>query len=405
MTVYNYTVVTALGKEVRGNIEGETIEQAAAKLKAEGNILVSISEQNLMSKDINIGFLEKKPKARDLSVFCRQFVSIIDAGVPVISALEMLGEQTENRMLRGAIVETKQRIEKGESLTSAMAEHRRIFSDMFITMVEAGEASGSLSISFTRMAAQFEKEARLKAMMKKATIYPAVVASVAVVVIIGMLTFVVPTFESMFADLGTEMPLLTRMVMESSHFLVSKWYIILILVILVIFAGKTFAKSQGGKYFWGRLALKVPLFRSLIIKSESSRFARTLSTLMAAGIPLINCLDITSGMMSNIFFKEAVQDAKDEVALGTNLSEPLKEGKVFPPLVHHMIRIGEESGNTEAMLDKLADYYDEEVENATQALMAALEPLIIVVLAVIVGTIIFAVIMPMAAMYDGLDAL
>lgn len=405
LPTYQYIVSTKAGKELKGAITADTREHAVQKIKEEGNLLISITEQGILNKELEISFLQKKPKPRDMSVFCRQFVSITEAGVPVISALEMLCEQTENKVLRRALEETKLSIEKGETLADAMRRNKKVFPNLFITMVEAGEASGSLAISFTRMADQFEKEARLKAMMKKATVYPAAVGIVAVVVVIGMLTFVIPTFEDMFAQLGTELPALTRMVMGASRFLIERWYLFAAVVAGLIFGTRVFAASNTGKHLLGKLAMKVPLLGKVTVKGASSRFARTLSTLLAAGIPLIQSLDITAGTMTNIWFREALLDAKDDVSMGSTLSEPLGKGKLFPPLVHHMLKIGEESGNAESMLTKLADYYDEEVEMSTQTLMAAMEPLIIVVLAAIVGTIVISIVLPMAQMYVGLDSL
>jgi type IV pilus assembly protein PilC len=390
------------GKDRKGSIVAETKEKARDLLKSEGLMTLSVSEQNMMTKDLNLN-IGGKPKARDMSIFCRQFVSIVSAGVTIIDAMEMLSEQTENKILRKAISETKVAVEKGESLADAMRVNKKVFSDIFITMVEAGEASGSLEVSFSRMADQFEKEAKLKALIRKASIYPSVVAFVAVGVVIAMLTFVVPTFQQMFEDLGTTLPAITQVVVNMSKFMQKYWYVVIgVIAGLVIFI-KYFQTTDAGKRFLGKLAMKAPLFGKLTVKTASSRLARTLSTLLAAGLPLIDALDITSNVMTNIFFKEAIADAKEDVTMGTTLSEPLYRGRLFPPLVCHMLKIGEESGSIESMLDKLADYYDDEVEVATQSLMAALEPAIIIFLAGIVGTIIIAILMPMAQMYSGLE--
>jgi type IV pilus assembly protein PilC len=365
---------------------------------------LTISEQSLMTRDININ-IGGKPKARDMSIFCRQFVSIVAAGVTIIDAMEMLSEQTENKILKKAILETKVAVEKGESLADAMRLNRQVFTDIFITMVEAGEASGSLEVSFSRMASQFEKEAKLKALVKKASIYPSVVAIVAVVVVIAMLTFIVPTFEQMFRDLGTTLPALTQAIVDMSGFMQKYWYIVIGVIVGLVVLIKYFKSTVAGKRFIGKLAMKAPLFGKLTVKTASSRFARTLSTLLAAGLPLIDALEITSNVMTNIFFKEAIAEAKEDVTMGTSLSEPLLRSKLFPSLVCHMLKIGEESGNIEAMLDKLADYYEDEVEVATQSLMAALEPMIIILLAGIIGTIVIAILMPMTQMYSGLQNL
>jgi type IV pilus assembly protein PilC len=404
MAAYNYTAIDKTGKEKKGALEADTKEKARDLLKADGLTALTVSEQSLMTRDINLN-IGGKPKPRDMSIFCRQFVSIVGAGVTIIDAMEMLSEQTENKILKKAIFEAKVAVEKGESLANAMRKNAKVFTDMFITMVEAGEASGSLEISFARMATQFEKEAKLKALVKKASIYPSVVAVVAVVVVFAMLTFVVPTFQQMFNDLGTELPAITQLVVNMSGFMQRFWYLIALGIVLLVLLVRYFKTTDAGRRFFGRLSLKAPLFGKLTVKTAASRLARTLSTLMASGLPLIDALEITASTMTNIFFREAVIDAKDDVVMGTTLSEPLRRGKLFPALVCHMLKIGEESGNMEAMLDKLADYYDEEVEVTTQSLMAALEPAIIIFLAVVIGGIILAIIMPMAQMYGGLENL
>lgn len=405
MPIYGYRAADVSGKEQRGTLSAESPEKVAIALRKEKLTPISIAEQNAMSRDLSFGFLQKKPKARDLAVFCRQFVSIVNAGVPVISALEMLTDQTENKMLRSAIGETKRSIETGTSLADAMRSHPQVFSEMFITLVAAGEASGSLENSFSRMAEQFEKDAHIKGLVKKASIYPIVVACVAVGVVIGMLIFVIPTFQSMFDQLGAKLPGITLAVIGASKFMQSYWYIVFALIAALVIGLKQFNKTDAGKRLTGKLAMKLPIVKNLSVKTACSRFARTLSTMLAAGLPLIDALDIVASTMTNIWFREALLDAKDSVSVGAPLSEPLRDAGIFPPLVHHMVGIGEETGGTEEMLGKLADYYDEEVEAATQQMMAAIEPLIIVLLAVIVGTIVLSIVLPMATMYSSLDSL
>jgi len=402
---FNYDVADRTGKETRGSIEADSKEKALTDLRQKGLTVISMAEQSALSRDVSLSIFQKKPKPRDLSVFCRQFVSIIDAGVSVIQALEMLAEQTQNKVLQKAISETKRSIERGESLADAMRPNKKVFSDIFITMVEAGEASGSLDVSFARMAEQFEKEAHLKGLVKKASVYPAVVGTVAVVVIIALMTFVIPRFQSMFDSIGTSLPWATMAVINISHFFQNYIVYLLIGVIALVVALKNYAKTDSGKHVFGKFALKLPFTKDLTVKTASSRMSRTLSTLLAAGIPLINAIEITANTMDNVYFKEALMEARDSVAMGTTLAEPLQRCGLFPPLVYHMVNIGEETGGVDKMLTKLADYYDEEVEIATQSLMAALEPAIIIVLAVVVGFIVIAVVLAMAKMYQGLDSL
>ena len=403
MTIYDYVAVDRLGKEKKGSMEGETPEKVGARLKIEGLIPVSIKEQTLLSRDIEIPFLKRKIKPRDMSVFCRQFVSIIGAGVTIVDALQMLFEQTENVRLKNAIRETKVGIEKGESLADSMRPHEDVYTPMLITLVEAGEASGSLDISFTRMAEQYEKDAKLKSMMRKSMIYPAIVGVVSIAVIIVLLTVVVPNFMSMFSQIDGEMPALTLAIVAMSDFTGKFWYIILLVVLAIIIGFHYFGKTEQGKYFFGKIAIKLPLFGKLNVKIASARFARTMSTLTAAGLNMIDSLEISANSMTNIYFKDALMKAKDDVSQGTPLSQPLQESGLFPPMVYHMTGIGEETGNLDEMLRKLADYYDEEVEITAQSVMAAVEPLIIVVLAVIVLIVLLAVFLPMVNLYEALD--
>lgn len=405
LPTYSYLAIDKEGKEKKGTVNSSSKDEATEWLKQSGLVTVSLVDSLAISKEINLKFFEKKPKPREMAVFCRQFVSILSAGVNIIATLEMLGEQTENKCLSRVIWETRAEVEKGESLAGAMWVNRNIYTDIFITMVEAGEASGSLDVSFTRMAEQFEKDAALRANMKKATIYPASIAFVAVAVIALLLVFVIPTFDEMFADLETDIPALTVAVIAASNFLLSYWYIVLIAIALLIIVIVNASKSKSGKYFLGKITIRLPLFGNLTVKTACARMARTLSTLIAAGIPMIEAIDITAATMTNVYFRDALLAAKEEVAMGNNLSEPIQRSSLFPPLVHHMLKIGENTGGIEGMLTKLADYYDDEVKNATQALMAAMEPIIIIAMAGIVGTLVISVLLPMAEMYNALDAM
>lgn len=401
MATFTYTAVDKLGKTKRGNIDATSNEKALVALKAEGLVPVKVQEASVFNKDVQIG--TKKTTAKDLSVFCNQFESILNAGVPVIDALGMLSEQTENKEFAKAIIEVKNSVERGESLGGAMAARRDVFPTMLVSMVQAGEASGSLEVSLNRMAIQFEKDTKLKATVKKALTYPAVVLVVMIAVVIVLLVFVIPTFMNMFADMDIEMPKLTLFVMGASNFVQKNIIIIIAVVILAVIAWKTFMSTMTGKLAIGKFTIWCPLTKNFVIKTASARLARTLSTLTAAGISMIDALEITSKTMSNVILRMAVVDAKEEVKKGMPLSEPLRKSGVFPPMLIHMTKIGENTGDMESMLTKMADYYDEEVENATAQLMSMLEPMITVVMAGLVGVIVGAVLMPMVALYDGLE--
>lgn len=404
MPTFSYVAMDKSGKKKKGTMEAPSTERVENQLKAEGMTPLTVKEATLLDKDINlqIGDLVSK---RDLSVFCRQMVSLLKAGVPLVESIGMLGEQSENKHLKKALEDVRATVAKGESLASAMNEHKNIFPNMLINLIEAGEASGSMEISFERTATQFEKDAKISGAVKKAMIYPIVVVIVTIVVVIILLTFVVPTFADMFEDMGTTLPAITVAVMNVSEFIQSYWYLLLIIAAGLIVGYRMYAVSDSGRHTIDMIMIKAPLIGNLTTKSSAAKFARTLSTLTSAGISLMEALDITAKNMSNIHFKEAVIDARDEVAKGVTLSEPIKRSGVFPVMICNMIRIGEDTGDLEGMLDRSADYFEEETELATESLMAAMEPLIIIVLAVVCGTIIGSVMAPMAQMYSDLNNL
>ena len=404
MPGFSYVAVDKRGKEKRGSLEAETRERALEQLKAEGLIPVSVREQGALNKEIDFSS-GKKVKPRDLSVFCRQFVSITQAGVPMKEALQMLSEQTENKWLKRAISEVLLNVEKGNTLADSMRSQPDIFPPMLVNMVEAGEQSGSLEMAFSRMAVHFEKEAKLKATIKKATIYPIILVIAAIGVIAVMLLFVIPIFIDMFADLDIEMPAITMFVMNSSKWMTSHWYVVLAIIVGVVVAYKLIYKTTQGRLTIDRIKMKMPLFGKLTVKTACSQFARTMSTLLMSGISTIDALETTSKIVNNIHYTNAMLKAREEVMKGVPLSEPLEASGIFPPMVYHMTGIGEETGNVEEMLEKMADYYDEEVEMTTQSVLAAMEPIIILFMALIIGTLVIAVISPIASMYSGLDNL
>ena len=403
MPGYFYIVADKAGKEKRGKMEANNRDAAKELLKKDGYVILSLEEQS-QQFDMNFTF-GRKLKPRDLSVFCRQFVSILESGVAMKEALAMLEEQTENKTLKKSIAEVLTNIEKGNSLADAMRGESHVFPPMLINMVEAGESSGNLEMAFSRMAEQFEKEAKLKATVRKATVYPIVLIFACIGVIGVMLLYVIPIFIDMFKEIDMEMPAFTMFVMGLSEWAGTHVYIIVGVAVAIFAAYQAYYRTEGGRKNIDKIKMKMPLFGQLVVKSNCSRFARTASTLLAAGVPMIDCLDIVSRIVNNIHYSMAIQNAREEVMKGIPLSEPLRGAGIFPPMVYHMTGIGEETGNIEQMLNKLADYYDEEVEQTTQQVMALLEPLIIIVLALIVGVIVMAVIMPMGAMYTGLDNL
>lgn len=404
METFSYKAVNSAGKDVKGSVEAESKEEAARKIKEQGLVPVSVGKQGALDKDINIPiFKGKKIPARDMSVFCRQFASILKAGVSVINALEMLAEQTENKKLKQAIVETQANVEKGESLSDSM-RHNDAFPSILIDMVRAGEASGSLENSLTRMAVQFEKDAKLNGIVKKAMMYPIVLICVMIGVVIVMLTFVIPSFMTMFEDLDSELPVTTKAILAMSNSLKNYWYIYIIVVVGIVVGIQMYKRTDDGRHNLDKLKLKIPVFGLLQTKSACASFARTMSTLLQAGMPMIDALEISASTMKNVLFYDGLQKVKNGVSLGLPLSNQLKSTGLFPAMVVHMVGIGEETGNVEEMLTNSATYYEEEVEVQTQTLTSLMEPIIIVLMAFVVVLLIMAIYQPMIQLYNTLGS-
>ena len=319
MAVYGYEVIDKSGKITKGSINADSIEMAKMDLKRQGLTLVKIVEQTALTRDINIDF-GSKPTARDLSVFCRQFVSMTRAGVTIVEAMKMLCEQTENKSLKKALEEVRVSMEKGESLADSLAQHPKIFPGIMVNMVAAGEASGSLDKSLDRVATQLERNSKTQALVKKAMIYPIVLLVVAIAVVIVMLVYVIPQYSDMFTTLDTELPAITVMTLAASEFIQRKWYLILAVVVGGVMGIKAFAGTNAGKHVFGKMAISLPGIKDLTIKSAASSMARTMSTLMAAGVPMIEAVEIVSSTMGNVWFKEALLMARDQIALGDRKS-------------------------------------------------------------------------------------
>ncbi|MEE1100390.1 MAG: type II secretion system F family protein [Agathobacter sp.] len=404
MADFTYQVIDASGKEKKGNIKAEDENDAKRKLKNEGYMVISLTKATALTKEISFE-IGGKISPRDLSVFSRQFVSMVNAGVTILDTLEMLGEQTENKTMAKAIKGVYGDIQKGETLSDGLRNYPKVFPKIMISMVAAGEASGKIDVAFERMANHFEKSAKMNGMLKKAAVYPIMVTIVALVVVVVMLVKVIPSYQDMFNDMGTELPKITQIVVEMSHFVTGYWFIILAIIIAAVIGIKAFSKTIPGQQLFGTISRKLPVFGNLVVKTASSNFARTLSTLIYSGLPMIEALAITANTMTNYWYKQALQEAKDEVSKGVPLSEPIIASGLFPPMVGHMTKIGEETGDLEGMLNRMSEYYDEEVEMATQTVMAAMEPMIIMVLAVVVGGIVAAIMAPMLSMYTSMDSL
>lgn len=402
LATFNYVAIEANGKQKKGTIEASNVEAAKNSLKAEGLIPVSVDLPNAFNKEISFS-IGKKVKSKDLSIFCKQFESILHAGVTVIQALQMITDQVENKHLKKALDNTRILVEKGETLADAMRAQEGIFPDILLNMVEAGEASGSLEVSFRRMAEQFEKDNKTTGMIKQAMIYPCVLLVVVIGVVALMLMYVIPQFKETLEGAGTSLPAITILVMNMSNFLIKRWWIVVVVVAALAVTFRFWAKTETGALVIGRTILKIPLVGDLSVKSAAARLARTLSTLMASGIPMVEAIEIVTKVMSNRIIQKVMEEARGDVERGTPLSQPLAASGVFPPLLYNMAAIGEETGNMEEMLEHAADFYEEEVEAATKAVTAIMEPVIIVLMAGIVVPIMLAIMAPMMSMYSAAE--
>ena len=402
MPVYNYKAVNRSGKTVKDSLDAASLDSAKSSLRSAGYTILDIREQNALNKDIELPFLNN-PTSKDMALFCRQFLSILKAGVPIATVLSMLSQQTEKPKLTAAIRDMQSNVSKGETLASSMRRQDKVFPSMLVNMVAAGEESGNLESSFSQMEVYFERLKRTKSKVVKVMIYPCVVLAVMVVVLIVMMTKIIPMFLKSFEDMGAELPFLTRCVMAVSDWFVAWWWaLILGIVGLVVFC-ILFKKTDRGKHFFGWLARKIPVVKNLTVKSACATFARTMSILLGSGLTLMEALDLTADNMSNIYYKEAIQTIRARISDGWPLATSMKETGLFPPMICNMVAIGEETGDLQDMLAKVADYYDEEVTDATDRLTALIEPCIIIVLAVFVAIIVFSIFLPMMNMTKAYD--
>ena len=402
MPTYSYIAVNRMGKQVKDSVEASSVETAKNSLRAAGYTILEIKELGALNKDIELPFLGN-PSAKDMAIFCRQFQSILRAGVPVSQVLSMLGQQTENKKLAVAIRDMQASIEKGETLAGSMRKHPKIFSGMLINMIAAGEESGNLEESFRQMEVWFDKAKKTKAAVGKAMVYPCVLIAVMIVVLIVMMVKIIPSFMKTFEEMNMELPLPTQWVMAASNWFVDWWWAVVIGLVVLVIGGFLFNKTNKGKHFFGWLTRKIPVVKGLVIRSACATFCRTLSLLLGSGLSLTDSLDMVAMNMSNIYFREAVQTVRAMVSEGWSINGSMRDTGLFPPMVYNLTGIGEETGDLQGMLDKTAEYYDDEVEDSTQKLLSLMEPAIMLFLAVFVVILVLAIFLPMLNMTKAYD--
>lgn len=400
MPIYIYHAKSITGRNIKGTLEANDKSTVLSTLKEKGYYPVHIVEQGLLQKEISVSLIQTV-KIKDIAIFCRQFATIINAGVSVLSCLDILRLQTENKKLKEVIEKVYASVQKGSTLSSAMREHK-VFPSILLNMIEAGEMSGTLDAALERMALHFEKENRISQKVKSAMTYPIIVAFVATIVILVLITFVVPTFVGMFEGMGIELPATTKALLTFSNFIKTRWYAILGGGIGFILLLKYFLATAGGRNIIDNVKLKLPIFGSVHKKVISSRFTRTLSTLLASGLPLLTALEIVAKVVDNYVVAKGLEKAKQEISRGVSLAQPIAQIKAFPPMVTHMVQIGEDTGALESILEKTADFYDTEVETAIEQMTTLLEPLIMIIMGVIVAFIVLSIVQPMFSMYGGI---
>jgi type IV pilus assembly protein PilC len=398
MAAYTYSAINAQGIELTGNIHAPDRDAAREQLRVRGLLAQQLIEQPATGEQgVRTAFKKIKPKS--LQVFSRQFATMIDAGLSVVSALVILEQQTEDKYLAVVIQELRADVEGGLLLSQAMSRHPKIFSRLYIAMVEAGEAAGILDQVLDRVAFQIEKETAIKRRVKGAMIYPTMVLIFATLVLIGMLMFLVPVFVKIFQDLGGQLPTLTQWVVNVSEFLRGNYYFVFPAIAVAFFGLRKAKRTEQGRRVWDRMKLKIPMkIGAVVLKVTMARFSRTLSTLIAAGVDIIKALEITGQTAGNWVVEEALADVREKVQEGIPIAQPLAENPIFPPMVSHMIKIGEETGELEKMLGKVADFYEEEVDASISSLTSIIEPLMMIGVGCMVGVIIISMYLPMFKM-------
>jgi len=393
MPNFNYTALDDRGKKISGSYNTSSISDVIGMLKNKKYIPVDIKQKGI-KKDISILDSFSRIKIKDLAVFCRQFQVMLSAGVAIVNSLDILQAQTDNKKFKEVILDLHEQIQKGSTFSEALEQHTDVFPEIMTSMVEAGEVSGNLDVIMERLSIHFEKEFKINNKIKSAMVYPVILTVVIIAVVSFLLIFVMPTFISMFEGSGVPLPAPTIALLNISKFLRTRWYIVVGIIGLILFVYNRLSKEQNIRIKKDKLKLKIPVVKNVQIKVASARFTRTLSTLLGSGVELMKSMEIVSKVTGNEYISNILIEVKEDLRKGGTLSEPLSRYGIFPPMIPAMVNIGEESGAIEEVLDKTANFYDEEVDTAIQKLTTMVEPVMIIVMSVIVGFIVIAMMLP-----------
>ncbi len=387
------------GGKTQGTINAASRREAMVKLKDDGIRVIEMNEvpETLMTMDITLG---NPVKLEHFVIYLRQFATLLKAGVTIVEATEILAFQTESKGLKKALMEIEQELREGNQFSEAISKHKKVFSPMFINMVKAGEVSGNMDETLENLAEDFEKQHYTRQKIVSALTYPAVIGILAIGAVIFLLVSVVPTFVTMFADMGAELPGITKFVLASSEFMQKFWWLLLLVVIVIVLFFMYIKKNKQTKYYLDYALLKMPIFGKMMQKAALARMMRTLSTLFASSVPILQAMSIVEKVVENEVISKVIRQSRDSLEKGRSMTEPMSSHWAFPPLVTQMISIGEETGALDAMLSKIAEFYEKEVEQVTDRLKSLIEPIMIVLLAGIVGVIVLSIMMPMFSMFD-----
>src|SRR5688572_20181987 len=397
MAMYSYTARSPSGDITQGEMDVKSREEVVSYLRKNRLVPVKVEEKKGTSGGFSFG---TGVQTRDIVIFTRQFATMITSGLPLVQSLDILAKQSENKSLRKVIEQVLYDVESGNTLADAMGSHPKVYTELYKNMVAAGEAGGILDTILLRLATFLEKADALKRKIKGAMVYPGVIMTVAVGAVAILLIFVIPTFQEMFAASGVPLPAPTQFVIYLSELLQARWWAILLAIAMIAVLIQRYYKTSNGQLVIDRLMLNVPVFGPLQRKTAIARFTRTLGTLVASGVSILDGLEITARTAGNRVIHDAIMESRTSIAGGETISEPLKKSGVFPPMVVQMINVGEQTGGLDEMLTKIADFYDEEVDAAVAALLAAMEPLMIVFLGVVVGGMIIAMYLPIFDMIN-----
>jgi len=401
MSTYAFKAIDLAGIKASGEVEADSKQAVSDQLKQRGLIVLDIADKHA-SRQIELGFA-KRVKAAELATFSRQLATMIVSGMSILRSLYVLEEQTESKFLKETIVSVRKDVEAGLSLSDAMARHPKVFNPLFVAMTQAGEMGGLLEDALLRVADQLQKDASLRRQIRSAMIYPILVITFAVGVMMALVAFLVPVFENVFKQFGGKLPAITQVSVALSHAVVGYWWLMFGLFAAAVIAFLKWKKSSWGRPQWDRFRLRVPMkIGSIVQQIAVARWSRTLASLTGAGVPLLQALEITGKTGGNVVVEEAMGDVINSVKRGGTISAPLAQAPIFPTMVTHMVGVGEETGALDTMLEKVAEFYEDQVEASVKALTSILEPIMIIVIGSIVGFIVVSMYMPLFTVYNSI---